>query len=100
MVEIDIRKALEGWMPDTCPTCGSRVRVVGNVTMHYEPVTGADVASLLALCEQAEEENRNLQLTVTELQAAVDSMKRLEAQRYKSAANAFGLTPPSERTHL
>ena len=37
MDEIDIRKALEGWMPDTCPTCGSRVRVVGNVTMHYEP---------------------------------------------------------------
>lgn len=26
--------------PDTCPTCGASVRVVGDVTMHYEPVDG------------------------------------------------------------
>ena len=26
---------------DTCPTCGSRVRVVGTTTMHYEPVDDA-----------------------------------------------------------
>ena len=28
---------------DTCPTCGSRVRVVGKTTMHYEPVDDAPV---------------------------------------------------------
>ena len=64
----------------------------------YGSKTGGDVASPLALCEQAKEENQNLQLLVSELRAAVDSMKRLEAQRYQSTANAFGLTPPSERT--
>lgn len=25
-------------MTDTCPTCGSSVKVVGKTTMHYEPV--------------------------------------------------------------
>ena len=26
---------------DTCPTCGSRVRIVGTTTMHYEPADDA-----------------------------------------------------------
>lgn len=25
-------------MSEVCPTCGARVRVVGDVTKHYEPV--------------------------------------------------------------
>ena len=84
---------------DTCPTCGNRVRVVGKITMHYEPVHDpvlqAKYDAMMEAYAAAGDENLDLQLTVAELRAVVDSMKRIEAQRYKSAAAAFGLTPPA-----
>ena len=54
-----------------------------------------DAAGLMDLCNRAVEENLALQMEIAELRAVVDSMKRIEAQRYKSAAAAFGLTPPA-----
>ena len=55
-----------------------------------------DAAGLMDLCDRAVEENLALQMEIAELRAVVDSMKRIEAQRYKSAAAAFGLTPPAQ----
>ena len=55
-----------------------------------------DAAGLMDLCNRAVEENLALQMEIAELRAVVDSMKRIEAQRYKSAAAAFGLTPPAQ----
>ena len=85
---------------DTCPTCGNRVRVVGKITMHYEPVHDpalqAKYDAMMEAYAAAGDENLDLQLTVAELRAVVDSMKRIEAQRYKSAADALGLTPPAQ----
>ena len=102
---------------DTCPTCGSDVHVVGRTTMYYEPaflaqynavmkafvlevdknsVLQAKYAAMMEAYAAAGDENLDLQLTVAELRAVVDSMKRIEAQRYKSAADALGLTPPAQ----
>ena len=85
---------------DTCQTCGSRVHVVGNVTMHYEPVHDP---VLQAESLQLTAENEQLREEITRLNEKLAVAHLREDRAYvRGHKDGYGvaMTPPQEMMQL